>query len=33
MGQFGRIAKLADLPGKRELTGYIREAMELIDAG
>ena len=24
---------LADLPGKRELTGYLREAMKLIDTG
>lgn len=24
MGQFGRLARLDDLPGKRELTGYLR---------
>ena len=33
MGQFGRLTAIADLPGKRELTGYVREAMKLIDAG
>ena len=33
MGQFGCLTKLADLPGKRELSGYLREAMKLIDAG
>jgi uncharacterized protein YdeI (YjbR/CyaY-like superfamily) len=33
MGQFGRMTRPADLPGKRELRGYIRRAMELEDAG
>ena len=33
MGQFGRLTRLSDLPGKRELTGYIRQAMALIDSG
>lgn len=33
MGQFGRITRLADLPGKRELTGFIKQAMALIDSG
>lgn len=33
MGQFGRITKLSDLPGKRELAGYVKQAMALIDAG
>ena len=33
MGQFGRITRIADLPGKRELTGYIKQAMKLIDEG
>ncbi|RDS85610.1 YdeI/OmpD-associated family protein [Dyella psychrodurans] len=33
MGQFGKITTLKDLPGKRELTGYIRKAMALNDAG
>ncbi|KQY52367.1 YdeI/OmpD-associated family protein [Lysobacter sp. Root494] len=33
MGQFGRLTKPGDLPGKRELAGYIREAVKLIDAG
>lgn len=33
MGQFGRITKLADLPSKKVLTGYIKEAMRLNDAG
>jgi uncharacterized protein YdeI (YjbR/CyaY-like superfamily) len=33
MGQFGRLARLADLPGKRELAGYIKQAMKLIDSG
>jgi uncharacterized protein YdeI (YjbR/CyaY-like superfamily) len=33
MGQFGRITRIADLPGKRELTGYIRQAMKLVDEG
>jgi uncharacterized protein YdeI (YjbR/CyaY-like superfamily) len=33
MGQFGRLTGLADLPGKREMTGYLRQAMRLIDDG
>lgn len=33
MGQFGRLTQLSDLPGKRELIGYIRQFMALIDSG
>jgi uncharacterized protein YdeI (YjbR/CyaY-like superfamily) len=33
MGQFGRITKLSDLPSKKVLTGYIKKAMELNEAG
>ena len=33
MGQFGRIAKLGDLPPKKELVGYIRKAARLNEAG
>ena len=33
MGQFGRLTRVADLPGKRELTGYVRQAMKLIEEG
>lgn len=33
MGQFGRITKLSDLPSKKVLTGYIKEAMKLNEAG
>ena len=33
MGQFGRITQVADLPSKKILTGYIKEAMKLNDAG
>ncbi|MGH8076736.1 MAG: YdeI/OmpD-associated family protein [Lysobacter sp.] len=33
MGQFGRISRLSDLPGKRVLGGYVRQAMKLIDEG
>ena len=33
MGQFGRIAKVSDLPSKRILTGYIRQAAALNEAG
>lgn len=33
MGQFGRLTRLDDLPGKRELTGYLRQAMRLIEEG
>lgn len=29
MGQFGRITKMSDLPSKRVLAGYIRQAMKL----
>jgi uncharacterized protein YdeI (YjbR/CyaY-like superfamily) len=32
-GQFGRITQVADLPAKKILTGYIKEAMKLNDAG
>jgi uncharacterized protein YdeI (YjbR/CyaY-like superfamily) len=33
MGQFGRLTKLADLPPKRAMTGYIKKAMELNEEG
>ena len=33
MGQMGRITSVADLPSKKVLTGYIKKAMELNDAG
>ncbi len=33
MGQMGRITRLADLPSKKVLTGQIRKAMALNDAG
>jgi len=33
MGQFGRLTRVADLPGKREMTGYLKQAMQLIDDG
>lgn len=33
MGQFGRLTRVADLPGKRELGAYVKQAMALIDAG
>lgn len=33
MGSLGRIASLTDLPAKRELTGYIKAAMKLNEAG
>lgn len=33
MGQCGRLTQLSDLPGKRELIGYIRQSMALIDSG
>jgi uncharacterized protein YdeI (YjbR/CyaY-like superfamily) len=33
MGQFGRITKVSDLPSKKLLTGYIKKAMELNEAG
>ena len=32
-GQFGRITKLSDLPSRKVMTGYIRKAMALNDAG
>lgn len=33
MGQFGRLTGLAELPGKRVLSGYVKQAMKLIDEG
>ncbi len=33
MGQFGRLTKVADLPGARAMTGYLKQAMKLIDDG
>lgn len=33
MGQFGKIAKLSDLPSKKVLTGYIKQAMKLNEEG
>jgi uncharacterized protein YdeI (YjbR/CyaY-like superfamily) len=33
MGQFGRITKLGDLPSKKVLAAYIKEAMKLNDDG
>jgi uncharacterized protein YdeI (YjbR/CyaY-like superfamily) len=33
MGQFGRITQVSDLPSKKILSGYIKEAMKLNDAG
>ena len=33
MGQFGRITSVKDLPPKRELTKYVKQAMALTDAG
>ncbi|MHA4742591.1 YdeI/OmpD-associated family protein [Dyadobacter sp. MSC1_007] len=33
MGQLGRITSLEDLPDEERLTGFIREAMQLIDSG
>ena len=33
MGQFGRIASVEDLPPKKVLTGYIKQAMKLNDEG
>jgi uncharacterized protein YdeI (YjbR/CyaY-like superfamily) len=33
MGQFGRITKLSDLPAQSILSGYIKEAMKLNEAG
>lgn len=31
MGQFGRIASLGDLPSKKVLSGYVKQAMKLSD--
>jgi uncharacterized protein YdeI (YjbR/CyaY-like superfamily) len=33
MGHFGRITSLADLPGDKEMLGFIRKAVELNDSG
>ena len=33
MGSFGKITKLADLPSKKVLAGYIKEAMKLNETG
>jgi uncharacterized protein YdeI (YjbR/CyaY-like superfamily) len=33
MGHLGRITKLADLPSKKDLSGYIKAAMKLNDEG
>ncbi|ALN62573.1 hypothetical protein GLA29479_1699 [Lysobacter antibioticus] len=33
MGQFGRLSKIGDLPGKRELTRLVKQAMALIETG
>lgn len=33
MGQFGRLTRVSEIPAKRAMTGYIRQAMKLIDAG
>jgi uncharacterized protein YdeI (YjbR/CyaY-like superfamily) len=33
MGQFGRLTKISDLPSKKVLAGYIKEAMKLNDEG
>ena len=33
MGQFGRITSVKDLPAKRVLSGYVRKAMALNEAG
>jgi uncharacterized protein YdeI (YjbR/CyaY-like superfamily) len=33
MGSFGKITKLTDLPSKKVLSGYIKEAMKLNDTG
>ena len=32
-GQFGRITQLSDLPSKKVLSGYVKEAMKLNEAG
>ena len=31
MGQFGRITKKSELPGKRELAGYVKQAMARVE--
>lgn len=33
MGQFGRITAISELPSKKVLTGYIKKAMQLNEAG
>jgi uncharacterized protein YdeI (YjbR/CyaY-like superfamily) len=33
MGQFGRLTEVADLPGERELAGYLHQGMRLIEEG
>jgi len=33
MGQFGRITKKSELPGKRELAAYVKQAMARVEAG
>ena len=33
MGQFGRITSLNDLPSKKTITGYIKQAMKVNEAG
>jgi len=33
MGQFGRITNLSELPSKKVLSGYVKEAMRLNEAG
>lgn len=33
MGQFGRLSKLGDLPGKRDMGAQLKRAMALIEAG
>jgi uncharacterized protein YdeI (YjbR/CyaY-like superfamily) len=33
MGQFGRLRSLSDLPSKKVLTGYVKQAMKLNDEG
>ncbi len=33
MGQFGRLTSVAELPSKRVLTGFIRQAMKLNETG
>ena len=33
MGQFGRITRKSELPGKRELAGYVKQAMARVESG